>query len=120
EGVLAEMRQYIASLNLPTVVEVIDVPPYYNPYEIRRDERLLCCFEEAYEEIRGRSPILGYRPGITDANVFMGEGKIPTINFGPKGDQYHGADEYVETNSLLPVAKIQALTALKFIQMASF
>lgn len=119
EGVLKEMRQYIDSLSLKSDVEVKDVPPFYDPYEIQRKEPLMRCFEEAYEEILGSSPVLGYRPGITDANVFMGEGKIPTINFGPKGDQYHGADEYVEVNSLLPVAKIQALTALKLIQNAS-
>ncbi len=119
EGVLAGMRHYIDSLNLKSTVDINIIPPFYNPYEISRETPLMQCFSEAYQDIRGAPPIVGYRPGITDANVFMGEGQIPTINFGPRGGQYHGADEYVELDSLLDVAKIQTLTALNLFSKLS-
>ena len=119
EGVLAGMRHYIDSLNLKSKVDINIIPPFYNPYEISCDTPLMQCFSKAYQDILGVPPIVGYRPGITDANVFMGEGKIPTINFGPRGGQYHGADEYVELDSLLDVAKIQTLTALNLFSKLS-
>lgn len=56
----------------------------------------------------------GHR-GIVDANVFSGEGGIPTVVFGPKGANHHAAGEYVELATLEPVARIYAETARRFL-----
>lgn len=119
EGVMEDMQQFIDSLALSSKVDVKNIPPFYDPYEIRRDEQIMRCFETAYQEIRGTLPIYGYRLAITDANVFMGQSKIPTINFGPKGGNSHGPNEYVEVNSLLDATRIQAQTTLNFLQQSS-
>ncbi|NHJ87935.1 MAG: M20/M25/M40 family metallo-hydrolase [Asgard group archaeon] len=61
-----------------------------------------------------KEPIINYKAMITDANVFVGEGKIPTVLFGPTGGNIHSADEFVTLSSLEPTAKTIAQTYLAF------
>ena len=52
---------------------------------------------------------------ITDANIFAGLAGIPTLVFGPYGENLHGANEYVEIDSIIKATKIYILTALKYL-----
>lgn len=114
-----DMRELIDSLNLESEVEVETPPPCYDPYFLDRSTPILVPFQEVYREMIGVSPHFAGHRGIVDANVFVAEGNIPTIVFGPKGANHHCAGEYVELATLEPVARVYAETARRFLSRHS-
>ena len=115
ELAIQDMRELIASLELESEVEIEIAPPYYDPYFLDETTRILGLFKDAYRRVIGVDPHFAGHRGIIDANVFVGEGQIPTIAFGPKGANHHCAGEYVEKSTLEPVARAYAETALDFL-----
>ena len=114
--VISDMQSLVNQLGLSADVEVRTRPPYYEPFEIDPEEAIVKVFAEAYSEVRGTNPQFGYNVGITDANVFAGEGGIPTIHHGPHGQGAHQANEFVQLQDLKPTALVDALTAIKFLR----
>jgi acetylornithine deacetylase/succinyl-diaminopimelate desuccinylase-like protein len=109
---VGQLRELIGSLGLASRVEVEVAPPSYEPFLMPEDHPCLKAFATAYANRLGRPPIFGGLLGITDANIYMAEGGIPTIIFGPSGAGLHEKDEYVELASLEPVVDILVETAL--------
>ncbi len=110
ESVIQDLEQLIEKLNLKSKVIIELVPPFYYPYKISEDHTLFSSLKSAYKESMSEDPYTSYMRMITDANIFMGEGKIPTVHFGPKGNNLHSPDENVNVNSLEVCAKIYAQT----------
>lgn len=110
-----DMRRLIASLGLRAEVEVGLKPPYYEPFEMDKDLPMVRIFSEAFREVYGRPPDFQYAKSITDGNVFMGEGGIPTIHFGPGGGGAHQPDEYVDLSTLNSTIKVYIKMTLKFL-----
>ena len=79
------------------------------------NEPIFAAFNPAYEQIVGQPPRYGVSMGITDSNIYVAEGNIPTIAFGPKGSRHHMAGEYVEAGTLEKVARVYAETAVSFL-----
>ena len=71
-------------------------------------------FRAAYQARIGRPPVLGGMLGIADNNVYVAEGEIPTIAFGPRGKGLHECQEYVELDSLDPVVDVLVDTAVRY------
>ncbi|PKK82718.1 MAG: hypothetical protein CVT49_12335 [candidate division Zixibacteria bacterium HGW-Zixibacteria-1] len=115
EIAVRDMRELIDSLGLKSTVEIETPPPAYEPYVLDEQTSFSKIFKDVYSEVIGVAPHFAGHRGIVDANVFAGEGNIPTIVFGPKGANHHCAGEYVELRTLLPVAQIYAQTALRFL-----
>jgi succinyl-diaminopimelate desuccinylase len=115
ETAVRDMRELIDSLGLESEVKVETPPPCYDPYFLDRSAPILTPFQEVYREVVGISPHFAGHRGIVDANVFVAEGNIPTIVFGPKGANHHCAGEYVELATLEPVARVYAETARRFL-----
>lgn len=115
ETATADMRALIESLDLQSEVTVEIAPPFYEPYFLEEDTPLLTPFEAAYRDVIGRAPSYSGRRGITDANVYVAEGGIPTIVFGPRGAGPHEAGEYVELATLEPVTRVYVETARRFL-----
>lgn len=115
ESAVADMRALIDSLGLESRVEIELPPPSFEPYALDSETPLMAPFVESYREALGAPPHFAGHRGIVDANVFVAEGGIPTIVFGPKGGGHHSAAEHVETASLEPVARIYAQTARRFL-----
>ncbi|MCP4418076.1 MAG: hypothetical protein GY805_15745 [Chloroflexi bacterium] len=59
-------------------------------------------------------PTFDFMKGITDANIYVAEGNIPTITFGPRGNGAHECNEDVEIDSLGPVAQVLATCCVNF------
>ena len=110
-----DMKELIDLLDLRSDVVIEAKPPCYEPYTLDEDDQLVFLFKEIYRRKIGVIPCFTGHRGIVDANVFFGEGKIPTIVFGPKGGRHHCAGEYVELDSLIPVAQIYTETALQYL-----
>lgn len=111
---IAELEGLIASLALASTVTVEAAPPSYEPFLIDPGHRGISAFEAAYRVRMGRAPSLGGLLGITDANIYQGEGGIPTIIFGPRGKGLHEKDEYVELDTLGPVVDVLVDTTRRF------
>jgi succinyl-diaminopimelate desuccinylase len=115
DSAIVDMKRLVNSLGLRAEVEVRVKPPYYEPFEMSPEELIVRIYEEAFKEIRGVAPKFGYRASISDANVFVGEGGIPTVQHGPAGEGSHQANEFVYLKNLKPAAMVDALTAAKFL-----
>ncbi len=112
---IEDMRRLIASLGLRAEVEVGLKPPYYEPFEMDKGQPIVRVFSEAFREVYGRLPDFQYAKSITDGNVFMGEGRIPTIHFGPGGEGAHQPDEHIDLSTLNPTIKVYIKTSLRFL-----
>jgi acetylornithine deacetylase/succinyl-diaminopimelate desuccinylase-like protein len=110
-----DMRNLIKQLNLDSSVDIEMSPPCYEPYFLDDDTPILPVFKNVYHKTTGSQPVFAPHRGIVDANIFSGEGGIPTVVFGPKGKRHHEAGEYVELSSLKPVTEIYVQTALAFL-----
>ena len=106
ESALADMRTLIDSLDLVCDVEIETPPPFYEPYVIETDSRLAQSFNAAYQQSVGKPPEYKFARCITDANIYVGKANIPTITFGPLGGGAHECNEFVEIDSLTPVAQV--------------
>jgi succinyl-diaminopimelate desuccinylase len=109
------MQALINSLNLASTVTIETPPPFFDPNFLDEETPLMPVFQSVYERVVGKRPTFAAHKGITDANVFVAEGGIPTIAFGPKGANHHQAGEYVEKRTLALVAQVYAETAVRFL-----
>jgi acetylornithine deacetylase/succinyl-diaminopimelate desuccinylase-like protein len=115
ERALQDMVDLVESLGLRSRVHTELQSPCYEPYSLDERTPILEPFREAYESVVGVHPHFAGHRGIVDANVFSGEGGIPTVVFGPRGANHHAAGEYVELATLEPVARVYAETARRFL-----
>lgn len=113
-----QLETLIASLGLASAVTVETPPPLYEPVELDPAHPALEDFRTSYLAEVGREPVLGGRRGIVDGNIYVAEGRIPTITFGPRGSGLHEAGEYVELETLVPVTRVLVETARRFMARA--
>ena len=115
EVAVNDMRELVNSLGLASQVDIEMPPPSYEPYFLEEDSEIISCFKYAYKSVLGQEPYFSGHRGIVDANVFVAEGGIPTIVFGPRGANHHYPGEYVEASTLVPTAQVLADTAKKYL-----
>ncbi len=112
---IEDMERLIGSLGLESEVEVGTKPPRYEAYVMGKDEEIIRVFDPVYKEVMGVEPVYEYAYGITDANIFSGEGGIPCLHLGPQRGGAHQSNEYVLLDWLLPVSKMYTLIAARFL-----
>ena len=115
DGVIKDMEDLVASLNLDADVEVKTKAPLYASYVIDRNNPFIELFDQTYNDIMGKQCNYEYSSSITDANTFCGEGGIPCIHLGPVAGGPHQKNEYTELDSLPPVTKVYTELAARFL-----
>lgn len=115
ETAIEDMERLIGTLELESDVEVRTKPPRYEAYVMEKDEDIIRVFDSVYKEVMDVEPHYEYAYGITDANIFAGEGKIPCLHLGPQRGGAHQKNEYVLLDWLTPVSKMYALIAARFL-----
>jgi len=115
DSAILDLKDLVETLNLKAEVEIGTKPPRYEPFVLREDEPILKLFHEVYKEVRGVEPLYAYTSGITDANVFAGEARIPCLHLGPKRGNTHQPNEYVPLEWLPQISKMYALIAARFL-----
>jgi acetylornithine deacetylase len=87
----------------------------FDPASIESDTPIVETVREAYAEATGEEAELEGMTYASDMRHLINTGGVPTVLFGP-GDvrQAHAPDEYVEIEELVTVARVLALTALRF------
>jgi acetylornithine deacetylase/succinyl-diaminopimelate desuccinylase-like protein len=84
-----------------------------NPFEVDEDEEIVQVLRSAIIEVRGEEPKYIGKAGWADS-ALLSEAGIPTTYFGPAGFGAHGAEEWVDIDSLENFATILAATAHAF------
>lgn len=112
ESVLAEMRALADALHSPARFDFAIDPPYYPAWEMATDHPFLGQFAGAYAAEFGRAPTYAYNPGVADTNYFAADLGIPTVQFGPRGDRFHQADEWVDVPSIAATVRVLLRLAL--------
>lgn len=110
-----DMERLIGTLGLQSEVEVRTKPPRYEAYVMEKDEEIIRVFDPVYREVMGVEPHYEYASGITDANIFAGEGDIPCLHLGPQRGGAHQKNEHVLLDWLPPMSKMYALIAARFL-----
>ncbi len=108
---VAQLEALIAGLGLRSQVTVETPPPFYGAYALDPESPAFRRFRAAYQARLGRPPVTGGMLGIVDANIYVAEGNIPTLTFGPRGKGLHEAGEYVELDTIEPVVDVLIDTA---------
>jgi acetylornithine deacetylase len=81
------------------------------------DEPLVGTLGRAYTAVHGQAPALRPTTATTDARHFLRHG-IPTVCFGPRGEDYHGVDERVSLSSMHTCAEVLARFVLEWCGVA--
>jgi acetylornithine deacetylase/succinyl-diaminopimelate desuccinylase-like protein len=110
-SVLAEVQTLIGDLASPAQFELTIDPPYYPPWETDTDHPLALAIARAYQAEAGHAPDWGYS-GFGDMNLFSQEAGIPTVMIGPRGDNFHQADEWVDVPSIAATSRLLVRMAL--------
>jgi acetylornithine deacetylase/succinyl-diaminopimelate desuccinylase-like protein len=111
ESVLAEMQALADELESPASFTLSIDPPYYPPWETDADHPLALGLARAYEAEAGCAPQWGYW-GFGDMNLFSGEAGIPTVMVGPRGGNFHQANEWVDVPSIAATSRLLVRLAL--------
>ncbi|MFX0086784.1 MAG: M20 family metallopeptidase [Candidatus Hodarchaeota archaeon] len=112
---IEDIKRLVKALNLKAEVEVKIKSPQYEAYVIDKNEDIIQVFEPVYNEVMGKTPLYNYTRGITDANIFTGEGRIPCLHLGPHQEVAHQKNEYVPLDCLPSLSKMYSLIAAKFL-----
>jgi succinyl-diaminopimelate desuccinylase len=78
----------------------------FMPYVVEQDSEYYMSLMETIEEVTGKKPEISYFSSIGDFNYLGTRLKIPTFVFGPSGENYHAADEYVNMPSVVQTAEV--------------
>jgi len=116
ETAIQDMQRLVNSLGLDAEVDVRTKPPRYEAYVMNRDELILEVFDGVYRAVMGAAPLYEHAYGITDANIFAGEGGIPCLHLGPRRGGAHQKNEYVPLDWLPKVSRMFALIAARFLE----
>jgi succinyl-diaminopimelate desuccinylase len=110
-SVLAEVQTLIDDLASPAQFELTIDPPYYPPWETATDHPLALALARAYQAEAGHAPDWGYS-GFGDMNLFSEEAGMPTAMIGPRGGNFHQADEWVDVPSIAATSRLLVRMAL--------
>ena len=116
ESAINDMETLIHSLNLSAEVTVNIKPPRYEAYIDDQNHTIFQVFENVYRKVMGKAPLYEYTTGITDANIFAGEGHIPCLHLGPHQEVAHQKNEYVPLDCLEPLSTMYSLIAANFLK----
>lgn len=74
--------------------------PYLEPYEINKTNQYLKYVVAGIRKVTGKKAKYYYRSSVADENVLVNVHKIPSFTLGPSGGNAHGANEYINLDSM--------------------
>ncbi|ASJ01979.1 deacylase [Thermococcus profundus] len=103
ERVTRELRKAATRVGVSGELEIERFPrptPEMLPYTVRENNRFVSILEKVYSSLWGEIPEKTYGRSVGDFNYFGTYLGAPTIVFGPKGSNWHSADEWVSVSSV--------------------
>lgn len=95
----------------------IDLEPDYHfvkPWETPVDSPAVHAVAEAFHRFSRRKPTLGGAAFSCDLGIYGEVGRMPSILLGPRGDNLHAPDEWVELEDILTLTGVFATLALEW------
>lgn len=108
EEILARLRQ-----DDPDFSAMVTTGIVRNPFEVSEDAEIVQVLKAAATEVRGKEPAFIGKAGWADS-ALLSEAGIPTTYFGPAGFGAHGAEEWVDIDSLEKFTAILSQVAHAF------
>lgn len=78
----------------------------FDPYTVEEDNEYTVMLKKSISKVSGEEAKIAYFSSIGDFNYLGSRAKIPTFVFGPDGENYHTADEYVNIDSVVKTAQV--------------
>lgn len=78
----------------------------FDPYTVEEDNEYTVKLRESIDHVTGSPGEIDYFSSIGDFNYLGTRAGIPTFVFGPSGENYHTADEYVNMSSVVQTAEV--------------
>ena len=120
DEVITPIRHWILSKQLanPELDAELQVESYNPGAQISASHPVITAISKAWERVMGKPMLHLGMPCGTDANVLFNRAAIPTVpGLGPGAlIQCHVQNEWVDTNAILCIAQIYALTALFYLR----
>ncbi len=115
EMIEAEIEQILGRLRQddPDFSAMLTTGIVRNPFEVGEDAEIVQILKAAATEVRGEEPAFIGKAGWADS-ALLAEAGIPTTYFGPAGFGAHGAEEWVDIDSLEQFVQVLARTAHEF------
>lgn len=76
------------------------------PYVVSESNPYTQSFKKSVLDVTESKAQIAYFSSVGDFNYLGSRVKVPTFVFGPKGENYHSADEYVELNTVVKTAEV--------------
>lgn len=83
-------------------------------YHLDQADPFVADFQAACREISGSPLPIGPKPFVDDGNCFSAGPKVPAITHGPRAGGQHTIEEWVSIDDLVRVARVYALTAVRY------
>jgi len=99
ESVIAAYQALVDALDSPATFEFGFDPPTYPSWETDLDHPLVAAFAGAYKRETNIDPQYAYT-GYGDMNLFSTDAGIPTVMFGPRGGDFHAANEWLDVTTI--------------------
>ena len=92
-------------------------PAYHfvKPWETNVDDPAVQTVAEAFNEYQQPAAVCGFQAS-GDIAIYGGVGEMPVVYLGPRCDNLHAPDEWVEVADILTLTKVYANIALKWCQ----
>lgn len=100
EQAVALLQGIATSLNSNARFDVAIAAPRYDSFELSPDHPFVAAFAQSFVAVHRTEPDYEFCYGVSDANIFNASG-IPTLLYGPSGQNMHAADEWVEVDQML-------------------
>jgi acetylornithine deacetylase/succinyl-diaminopimelate desuccinylase-like protein len=85
-------------------------------FRLNEADALVSAFQESYRNLNGQPLATGSKPFCDDGNSFWGLRQVPAITHGPRSGGQHTLKEWASIDDLMRVARLYALTALRYCQ----
>ncbi|MDW7668879.1 MAG: ArgE/DapE family deacylase [Bacillota bacterium] len=108
----AEVDEAVKKAGIQSEYEVIfrDAPTPnsdgFLPYLVDINNEYTQKFIESIKDVTNKDPKISYFSSIGDFNYIGSRLNIPTFVFGPSGERYHSANEYVVLDEVVETSKI--------------
>jgi acetylornithine deacetylase/succinyl-diaminopimelate desuccinylase-like protein len=118
EVVLRDFDKLLSTLNIRSTYKLSFTPretPYLEPYLTDPAHPLVQVFIDSYRTFYGKPAEIMYGKSVGDYNLF-GQ-KMQTVVYGPIGERFHSADEFVYIDSIIRCRNFYLSVLLGFNRM---
>lgn len=118
ETVLQQVQELIDKLESPAQFLVSVQPPYYPPFATDIQTPIVQVFMKAFEKVIGYVPNFSFSRGVCDGNYLSNDAKIPTLVFGPSGQNLHSSNEWADLSQMPKAMEVYLETIFTFMDNA--